>query len=117
MEAKLRDALEDMVMQFGHRGVKGGKPIIWTGGLSALEYAFVVLGWEDPKYLPEEGYTCEVFGCMEEDTSGLRWGDLYLRLCSKHGHDCFLEKERPPIKQYAVDREATRDENGVLRSP
>ena len=37
---ELREALEGMVWQFGYRGVKSGRPIIWTGGLSALEEAF-----------------------------------------------------------------------------
>ena len=50
---KYKDALEEMVWQFGHRGVKNNQPIIWTGGLSALESAFEALGWEDPHYLPE----------------------------------------------------------------
>jgi len=116
MEAKLREALEDMVMQFGHRGVKDGKPMIWTGCLSTLEYAFEVLGWNDPHFLPEEGYTCEVKGCMEPDTCGTPWGNLYLRLCSGHYTWTYTGKERPPIKQYAIDREDKRGEDGVLRT-
>jgi len=106
---KALEALQDMVFQFGYRGTKNNKPIIWTGGLSALEYAFDVLGWDDPHYLPEEGYTCEVVGCMEEDTCGVHWGDLYLRLCSKHHMESFRDEPTPPIKQWALDREATRD--------
>ena len=49
------EVIEYMVFQFGYRGVKNGKPVIHTGGLSALELAFEVLDWEDPHYLPEEG--------------------------------------------------------------
>lgn len=114
---QLRDALEDMVFQFGYRGVKNKKPIIWTGGLSALEEAFEVLGWEDPHYLPEEGYTCEVVGCMEAGTCGTHWGDskLYLRLCSKHYHQSYGKAPMPPIKQWALDREAKRNpKTGIL---
>lgn len=106
-----------MVMQFGYRGVKNNKPIIWTGGLSALEGAFIALGWDDPHYLPEQGYTCEVKGCMEEDTCGMHWGDspLYLRLCSKHHMQAWRGEPMPEIKQYALDREAKRDpETGIL---
>ena len=117
---RIRSALEDMVFQFGYRGTKNGKPTIWTGGLSALEGAFNALGWHDPHYLPEEGYTCEVMGCMEEDTAGTYWGDsrLYLRLCHEHYAQSYKGLPMPPIKQWALDREAQRDpETGRLPSP
>ena len=45
---KYKEALEDMAWQFGYRGTKDGKEVIHTGGLSALETAFFVLGWDDP---------------------------------------------------------------------
>lgn len=48
-----RDALVDMVMQFSYDGEKDGQPVLHTGGLSALEGAFAVLGWPDPYALPE----------------------------------------------------------------
>ena len=104
----LREALESMVFQFGYRGVKNGQPTIWTGGLSALEEAFEALGWDNPTILPEEGLTCEVEGCMEEDTCGMRWGDMYLRVCSQHHMDCVHGLERPAVKAYAIHREAQR---------
>lgn len=110
--AKYKEALEDMVWQFGYRGVKNGKPIIWTGGLSALEGAFEALGWEDPHYLPDaEGYCCEIEGCVEPDICGTHWGDskLYLRLCSKHHHQSYSGIPIPKVKQWALDREAQRD--------
>lgn len=110
MSDKYKDALEDMVWQFGYRGVKNGKPMMWTGGLSALEHAFDVLGWEDPHYFPDaEGYCCEIVGCVEPDTCGLHWGGYYLRLCSKHGQDEFEGKTCPDVKQYAKDREVKRN--------
>ena len=114
---KYKEALEDMVFQFGYRGVRNGKPMIWTGGLSALESAFEALGWDEPHYLPEEGYTCEIVGCMEADTSGTHWGNskLYLRLCPKHYRESYSGKPLPPIKQYALDREAKRNPvTGIL---
>ena len=52
-KAELREALLDMVWQFGRIGTQDGKCVIRTGGLSALEQAFKVLGWDDPHYLPE----------------------------------------------------------------
>ena len=94
----LQEALESMVYQFGYRGVKDGKPMIGTGGLSALEEAFEALGWDDPHYLPEEGFTCEIMGCMEADTCGTHWGALYLRLCSKHYQASQEGKPCPDVK-------------------
>ena len=110
MTEMYRDALESMAWQFGYRGVKNGMPVIHTGGLSALEEAFDALGWEDPHYLPEEGYTCEVAECMEADTCGMPWAENkpYLRLCSDHHMQAVRGEPMPPIKQWAVDREAKR---------
>ena len=45
---RLRSALSDMCWQFAYRGHRGNKETLWTGGLSALEHAFSVLGWDDP---------------------------------------------------------------------
>jgi hypothetical protein len=110
--SELREALEDMVYQFGYRDVtEDNKPMIWCGGLSALERAFDALGWDNPHVIGEEGNTCEIEGCMRDIVAGRHWGNgkEYLSLCSKHttmerkGEPC------PPIKQYAIDREATRD--------
>lgn len=108
---ELRDALERLILQFGFRGVKNNKPIIWTGGSSALEEAFEALGWTDPHYLQEEGYTCEVLGCMEEDTAGTYWGrsKLYLRLCSNHYKESLGGVPMPPIKKWALERKKSRD--------
>ncbi len=111
-----RQALESMVFQFGYRGVKNGKPIIGSGGSSALEEAFRVLGWPDPRVLPEEGYTCEIVGCVEEDSAGIPWGNLYLRLCFDHYKACRNGEERPPIKAWALEREAKRGKGGILES-
>jgi hypothetical protein len=105
----MEEALIDMVYQFGYRGVVNGKPVISTGGLSALESAFEALGWDDPYILSEEGNTCEIKGCMNEISSGQRWGKYYLRLCSKHGSMAFKKKRRPPVKEYAIERELKRD--------
>ena len=114
-DINLREALESMVYQFGYRGVRDGKPMIWAGGLSALEEALEALGWTNPHYLPEEGFTCEIVGCLEEDTCGVSWGKLYLRLCSKHYRDSRKGKPCPEVKAHAIIREATRDkETGRL---
>ena len=105
----MKEALEDMVYQFGYRIVVDNKPAITTGGLSALEEAFDALGWDDPHILPEEGFSCDIVGCMKEPSSGQTWGDIYLRLCREHGGMAFKKEERPPVKEYATRRESRRD--------
>ena len=64
--AALRAALEDMVRQFAYWSNSAGG--IWTGGLSALEEAFDILGWDDPYPLPDR--RCDEPGCMEDGTVG-----------------------------------------------
>ena len=45
---ELKEALADMVNQFAYEGTKNGEGVMRTGGLSALEDAFVALGLSDP---------------------------------------------------------------------
>lgn len=104
-----REALEAMVFEFGYYDVKDGKAMVWTGGMAALELAFSALGWDDPHFLPEKDFTCEIVGCMQQDVAGLEWDGLYLRLCSQHSRECFYRKPRPSVKPYAVERESMRD--------
>jgi hypothetical protein len=50
---ELRGAVEDLVCQFAYEGqTRSGLPALTTGGLSALENAFAVLGWKDPHPAP-----------------------------------------------------------------
>lgn len=79
---ELRDCIEDLVDQFGYQGVKDGRRCLHTGGLSALEHAFDVLGWDDPHFVTDGG--CEHPGCVEWATCGTPTPDGYKRLCSKH---------------------------------
>ena len=58
-----RDALEAMVWQFGVRTTRGKQRLIGAGGLSVLEDAFMLLGWDDPHVVAEGG--CEIAGCEE----------------------------------------------------
>lgn len=75
----LRDALEDMVRQFGYYA--GGAYI--TGGLSALEGAFAELGWKDPHPAPEDA--CQEPGCGERRTCGWPTPDGgYRWTCAEH---------------------------------
>jgi hypothetical protein len=65
--AALRDALEAMVRQFAYwTDGKGGS--LWTGGLSTLEDAFDLLGWDDPHPVPD--MACDEPGCSKQGTCG-----------------------------------------------
>ena len=82
-----KDALEDMVWQFGYKADgKGRRPAsLFTGGLSALEHAFDVLGWLDPKPCPEG--ECVVKGCHNWATCGTPKGaknGQYMSCCGTH---------------------------------
>lgn len=111
---ELRAALEAMAFQFGQRANTTEGPKLGTGGLSALEQAFDVLGWEDPRDVDGE-LACDIEGCLRWSESGLWWGDLYLRLCGTHTSECFKKAERPAVKKVALDREARRGPDRVLR--
>jgi hypothetical protein len=81
-EAELRDALEDMLYQFAYKGVHNKTAVLSTGGLSALEDAFEVMGWDDPHPVPE--IECDEPGCHEHRTCGWPSGRGYRRTCGKH---------------------------------
>ena len=75
---RLEEALEGMAEQFAYWG-KGG---MITGGLSALEDAFEVLGWPEPRPCPAQ--TCDEPGCSERSTCGTPTPGGYRRVCGKH---------------------------------
>ena len=77
---ELQDALEGMVLQFAYPS--DNPPRISTGGLSALEYAFKVLGWPDPKLTPE--YCCQYGRCKRVATCGTPTKKGYKRVCGEH---------------------------------
>jgi len=106
---EIKEALEDMVWQFGYRGTKSGRLMIWTGGLSALEDAFSALGWADPHYVDDDGMKCDVEGCNEWRSPQIRWDGVYVLICSKHFTDYCAKQPLPQLKQSAIDREASRD--------
>ena len=79
-EKVLEEALESMLYQFAYP-CKG--PAFTTGGLSALEEAFDVLGWQDPHPCP--GCKCEIEDCIEHATCGSKVKDgEYKRMCGNH---------------------------------
>ena len=80
--ADMREFAEDVVYQFGYYCQNGGRLHITHGGLSTLEWAFDILGWENPHPVPE--FECEVEGCHEHATCGTPTADGYKRMCGVH---------------------------------
>ena len=80
--ADMKEFAEDVVHQFGYYCQNKGRLHITHGGLSTLEWAFDILGWENPHPVPE--YECEIDGCHEHATCGTPTDDGYKRVCSKH---------------------------------
>jgi len=79
-EKKLREALIGMVHQFAHwSDTVGG---FCTGGLSVLEDAFEVLGYDDPQPMPE--FWCCVIGCKRQIAAVINTPEGYKRTCVKH---------------------------------
>lgn len=80
--ADMREFAEDVVYQFGYYCQNGGRLHITHGGLSTLEWAFDILGWENPHPVPE--CECEIDGCHEHATCGAPTADGYKRMCGRH---------------------------------
>jgi len=78
--ADFKKALEDMVDQFAY--ALDDPPRITAGGLNALEYAFDVLGYPDPKEMPER--KCQYPDCNKTATCGTPTKDGYKRVCGEH---------------------------------
>lgn len=110
--SKYKEALEAMVWQFAYRDTKDGQPILFSGGLSALEDAFNALGYDDPKFIDDlGGIICDVDGCPEwVEAQGGMWADTgYWCLCRIHSDAFRKGKPQPKMKQRAIKREASRN--------
>ena len=80
--ADMREFAKDVAYQFGYYCQNGGRLHITHGGLSTLEWAFDILGWENPHPVPE--CECEIDGCHEHATCGAPTNDGYKRMCGRH---------------------------------
>lgn len=78
----LRATIEGLARQFAYPTTTNGVPVLSTGGMSNLEEAFTVLGWDDPHPCPE--YACEYPGCNEWGDCGTPTADGYKRCCGEH---------------------------------
>ena len=79
---EIKGFAEDIAYQFGYYFPIKDMLYISTGGLSTLERAFDILGWNDPHPVPE--CECEVPGCHERANCGTPTKDGYKRVCGKH---------------------------------
>ena len=75
----MREAIEGLVYQFGYW--KDGEGFT-TGGLSALEEAFAVLGWKEPHAAKD--VECDESGCGRQVSCGTPSQDGYRRTCYGH---------------------------------
>lgn len=92
LEAELRDNdaadaemlgefAEEVIRQFAYRIKTNGHCAFTAGGLSVLEEAFDIVGWDDPHLCPE--CECEEDGCHEWATCGMLTPDEYKWLCGQ----------------------------------
>ena len=87
---EIKGFAEDVAYQFGYYSPIKDMLYISTGGLSTLERAFDILGWNDPHPVPE--CECEVPGCHEHATCGTPTKDGYKRVCGKHFAELYRDE-------------------------
>ena len=93
---EIKGFAEDVAYQFGYYFPIKDMLYISTGGLSTLERAFDILGWNDPHHVPE--CECEVPGCHEHATCGTPTKDGYKRVCGKHFAELAREEAEAALK-------------------
>ena len=93
---EIKGFAEDVAYQFGYYFPIKDILYISTGGFSTLEWAFRILGWNDPHPVPE--CECEVPGCHEHATCGTPTKDGYKRVCGKHFAELAREEADAALK-------------------
>ena len=99
---EIKGFAEDVAYQFGYYFPIKDILYISTGGLSTLEWAFRILGWNDPHPVPE--CECEVPGCHEHATCGTPTKDGYKRVCGKHFVELTREEAEAVLAGEGGDR-------------
>ena len=93
---EIKGFAEDVAYQFGYYFPIKDILYISTGGLSTLERAFDILGWNDPHPVPE--CECEFPGCHEHATCGTPTKDGYKRVCGKHFAELYRDEAEAALK-------------------
>ena len=94
---EIKEFAEDVAYQFGYYFPIKYILYLSTGGLSTLELAFRILGWNDPHPVPE--CECEFPGCHKHATCGTPTKDGYKRVCGKHFAELAREEAEAAIKE------------------
>ena len=94
---EIKEFAEDVAYQFGYYFPIKDILYISTGGLSTLEWAFRILGWNDPHPVPE--CECEFPGCHEHATCGTPTKDGYKRVCGKHFAELHRDEAETAMEQ------------------
>ena len=94
---EIKGFAEDVAYQFGYYFPIKDILYISTGGLSTLEWAFRILGWNDPHPVPE--CECEYPGCHKHATCGTPTKDGYKRVCGKHFAELTREEAEAALVQ------------------
>lgn len=81
-EEDMREFAADVAHQFGYHTQHNGRLALSHGGLSTLEWAFEILGWENPHPDPEN--ECQYEGCHHYASCGTPTKDGYKRVCGHH---------------------------------
>lgn len=109
-EDELRDALEGLLFQFAYDGKSiDGRPSLFTGGLSALEDAFEVMGWPDPYAHPDLA-CCDEPGCSQRATCGTPTPNGYRSVCGEHYQQ--IERSLAVIPPHGGETREGRTGNG-----
>ncbi len=87
-----RAAVEDLCHQFAY---DYGGPTLGTGGLSALEGAFSVLGWDDPHPIP--GSKCAEATCGKRASCGTPTPEGYKWFCGDHYRNAVKALDKPLV--------------------
>ena len=98
---EIKEFAEDIAYQFGYYFPIKDILYISTGGLSTLERAFWILGWNDPHPVPE--CECEFPGCHKHATCGTPTKDGYKRVCGKHFAELTREEAEAALTQKGGD--------------
>ena len=93
---EIKEFAEDVAYQFGYYFPIKDMLYISTGGLSTLEWAFRILGWNDPHPVPE--CECEFPCCHKHATCGTPTKDGYKRVCGKHFAELTREEAEAALK-------------------
>ena len=101
---EIKGFAEDVAYQFGYYFPIKDILYISTGGLSTLERAFWILGWNDPHPVPE--CECEFPGCHKHATCGTPTKDGYKRVFGKHFAELTREEAEAALAQKGGESDA-----------